>query len=63
VVCFNPVEAERQRQHREVVLEELAAEIKTLRKPGRGERHSKRTCELLSTPRFARYLRQAPWAG
>jgi transposase len=63
VVCFNPVEAERQRQHRQMVLEELAAELKTLRKPGRGEGHSKRTCELLSTPRFARYLRQAPWGG
>ena len=63
VVCFNPVEAERQRQHRRVVLEELAAELETLRKPARGESHSKRTCALLSTPRFARYLRQAPWGG
>lgn len=63
VVCFNPLEAERQRQHRQVVIEELAAELKTLRKPKRGEKHSKRTCELLATPRFARYLRQAPWGG
>jgi hypothetical protein len=29
-----------------------------LRKPGRGKPHSKRTCELLTTPRFGRYLRQ-----
>ena len=63
VVCFNPVEAERQRQHRNAVLAELAAELKTLRKPVRGKSHSKRTCALLSTPRFARYLRQAPWGG
>jgi len=63
VVCFNPIEAERQRQHRRVVLEELAAELTTLRKPARGKSHSKRTCALLSTPRFARYLRQAPWGG
>ena len=63
VVCFNPVEAERQRQHRQVVLNELAAELKTLRKPARSEGHSKRTCQLLSTPRFARYLRQTPWGG
>jgi len=63
VVCFNPVEAERQKQHRQVVLDELAVEIKTLRRPERGESHSKRTCELLSTPRFARYLRGAPWGG
>jgi len=36
----------------------LADELKTLRKPTRGKPHSKRTCELLTTPRFARYLRQ-----
>ena len=63
VVCYNPVEAERQCQHRKVVLAELEAELKTLRKPKRGEQHSKRTCALLSTPRFARYLCQAPWGG
>ena len=45
------------------MLEELAAELKTLRKPARGGQHSKRTCALLSTPRFARYLGQAPWGG
>ena len=63
VVCYNPVEAERQKQHRERVLAELTAELKTLRKPARGGQHSKRTCALLSTPRFARYLGQAPWGG
>ena len=63
VVCFNPVEAERQSHHRQLVLDELEAELKSLRKPVRGEQHSKRTCALLSTPRFARYLCQAPWGG
>ena len=63
VVCFNPVEAERQSHHRQVVLDELETELKSLRKPARGEQHSKRTCALLSTPRFARYLCQAPWGG
>jgi hypothetical protein len=56
VVCFNPVEAERQKSHRKKILEGLADELKTLRKPTRGKLHSKRTCELLTTPRFARYL-------
>ena len=62
-VCYNPVEAERQKQHRGRVIEELETELKTLRKPARGRQHSKRTCALLSTPRFARYLGQAPWGG
>jgi transposase len=58
VVCSNPEEAERQARHRKQVLDELGREIASLRKPKRGESHSKRTCQLLSTPRFARYLRQ-----
>ena len=58
VVCSNLEEAERQASHRQQVLEELGREIASLRKPKRGENHSKRTCQLLSTPRFARYLRQ-----
>ncbi len=58
VVCSNPEEAERQASHRQRVLEELGRELASLRKPKRGESHSKRTCQLLSTPRFARYLRQ-----
>lgn len=58
VVCHNPAEAERQRQHRAQVLTALAAELATLQPPGRGEPHSKRTGALLSRPRYARYLRQ-----
>jgi hypothetical protein len=58
VVCSNLEEAERQASHRKQVLEELGRELASLRKPKRGENHSKRTCQLLSTPRFARYLRQ-----
>jgi len=58
VVCSNPEEAERQASHRQQVLEDLGRELASLRKPKRGENHSKRTCQLLSTPRFARYLRQ-----
>jgi transposase len=60
VVCHNAIEAERQANHRKKVLEHLAAELVTLEKPKRGARHSKRTCGLLTTQRYARYLRQTP---
>jgi len=55
-VCFNPKEAERQRKHREEILAQLEAELASLRVPDDG--HSKRMCNLLSTPRYKRYLRQ-----
>jgi hypothetical protein len=58
VVCHNPLEAERQRKHRAMVLEELEAELATLRPPRRGEQHSKRTCDLLTKERYRRYLRK-----
>lgn len=58
VVCHNPQEEARQRQHREKILELLSAELATLVPPARGEKHSKRTCELLASERFGRYLRQ-----
>ncbi len=57
VVCYNPEEAERQRQHRQQVLAELEAELDSLQQQ-RGQRHSKRSCALLSSRRFGRYLRQ-----
>ena len=56
VVCYNPEEAERQRQHREQVLQELVAEIESLRTQ-RGASHSKRVCELRASGRYGRYLR------
>jgi transposase len=58
VVCHNPQEAERQKRHRAKVLEELRAELPTLRPPSKGAKHSKRTCELLTTERYGRYLQQ-----
>ena len=60
VVCHNPKEAERQRQHRQRLLEELRLELEGQREPLRGRRHSKRTCELLTSRRYGRYLRQTP---
>jgi transposase len=59
VVCHNPKEAERQGRHREKLLEELGLELESLREPSPGGRHSKRTCELLTSRRYGRYLRQS----
>lgn len=57
VVCHNPSEERRQEQHRQRVLAELEAELASL-KQQRGARHSKRACDLLTSRRFGRYLRQ-----
>jgi hypothetical protein len=56
VVCYNPEEAARQKQHRDQVLKELAAEIDGLGTP-RGPSHSKRVCDLRASGRYGRYLR------
>ena len=56
VVCFNPDEAKRQQQHRAQVLNELSAELESLRhQPGEG--HSKRVCQLRASGRYGRYVR------
>jgi hypothetical protein len=59
VVCYNPQEAERQARHRQEALEELAAEIESL-KESSGSSHSKRVCELRASGRYGRYLRLTP---
>ena len=56
VVCFNPREAERQRNHRAQVLTELEAELATMRACS-GTGHSKRMCELRASGRYGRYIR------
>ena len=56
VVCFNPREAERQRNHRTQVLAELEAQVANLRSCSGGE-HSKRVCELRASGRYGRYVR------
>ncbi len=58
VVCFNPEEAKRQREHRAEVIAALRKELSTLRPPEPGGPHSKRSCEILTTERYSRYLRQ-----
>ena len=59
VACYNPQEANRQKRHRAQVLEELAAELKTLRDPDT-KGHSKRVCALRSSRRYGRYVRLTP---
>lgn len=56
-VCHNPAEAARQKRHREHLLALLTAELATLKAPKPGEPHSKRTCDLLTSERFGKYLR------
>ena len=60
VVCHNPEQAERQRLHREKLLEELREELESQRQPLRKGRHAKHTCELVTSRRYGRYLRQTP---
>ena len=56
VVCHNPQEADRQRRHREKVLEQLAAELDSLQHQS-GKTHTRRVCELRASGRYGRYLR------
>lgn len=57
VVCHNPDEANRQRKHRERLVAELEVELASLeQKQAKG--HSKRACELRTSARFGKYLRE-----
>jgi hypothetical protein len=60
VLCLNPHEAERERQHRAQLLRELDAELALL--DNRAEDHPKAACALLASRRFGRYL-SADWRG
>ena len=57
VVCHNPTEETRQREHRAKLVGELEAELASMQQPKTG-RHSKRACELLASARYGKYLRQ-----
>jgi transposase len=57
VVCHNPAEEKRQRAHRAKVLEELEAELKTMRTRADGKL-SQRARELTTSGRYGRYLRE-----
>ena len=54
VLCFNPAEAERQREHRAQVLAELTGELTLLDE--RDEDHPKAACALMASRRYGRYL-------
>ena len=54
--CFNPEEARRQHRHRPRVLEELTAEIESLREQA-ALGHSKRVYALRASGRYGRYVR------
>ena len=56
VLCHNPDEQRRQRRHRDKVLEELEAELSTLRQC-KEEGHTKRVCALRASRRYGKYLR------
>jgi len=56
VVCHNPHEEQRQRKHRERLVEQLQRELAGMKPRDRG--HSKRVCELKSSRRFGKYLRE-----
>jgi len=59
VVCHNPEEQKRQSKHRQQLLVELEAELATLKQRPDGQ-HSKRMCEMLTSSRYCRFLRQTP---
>lgn len=56
VVCHNPEEERRQRQHRAAVLAELEAELASLRLLDSGG-HTKRVCQLRASGRYGRYIK------
>jgi hypothetical protein len=59
VVCHNPEEEKRQREHRAKLVAELEAELASMQRPkSKSGGHSKRACELRASARFGRYLRQ-----
>jgi transposase len=57
VVCHNPTEETRQRQHRAKLIIELEVELASLQEQREGK-HSKRICELLTSARYGKYLRE-----
>jgi transposase len=57
VVCHNADEAKRQRAHRAKLIEQLEAELASL-KTSPGGSHSKRACKLISSSRYGKYLRE-----
>ena len=57
VVCHNPAEEERQRAHRDKLVVELEVELASLQQRA-GQTHSKRACELRTSARYGKFLRE-----
>jgi hypothetical protein len=55
-VCFNPMEARRQKVHREKLIQELEAELASLADQSEG--YSKRACALRTSARYGRLLKE-----
>lgn len=55
ILCFNPLQAEHDRQVREATLERLEEELESLQQ---GDGHSKKACGLRSSRRFGPYLKE-----
>jgi len=59
VVCHNPDEEIRQREHRKKLIELLGAELASMRdSKGEHAHHSKKACELITNSRYGKYVRQ-----
>lgn len=54
IQCYNPIEAEHDKELREATLRDLEQELSTLRQD---DEHSKRACRLRSSERFGPYLK------
>ena len=61
VVCHNPAEEERQRAHRDKLVVELEVELASLQQRA-GQTHSKRACELRTSARYGKFLRETSTA-
>lgn len=56
VVCHNPAEETRQREHRNKLVEHLEAELAAMQhRPGG---HTKKACALITSSRYGKYVRQ-----
>ena len=57
VVCYNPKEAKRQREHRQKILEELREMLPKLKHSEEGDgMHTQRICKLRASQRYGKYL-------
>jgi transposase len=56
VVCFNPQEARRRKQHREKALAELRELVPRLKRDGQAGAHSKAVCRLRASERYGSSL-------